>query len=165
MFAYKEVVNHFLASYATDDVTADTFSYICLLTQGPSIPTTVCSDAVWTKVLRGGQVYDEAQLKELFVENLQPSIRLSMRPYWVTNKKTSMQALAQHSDSLRRPPVGMTYAEDVERQIQPHGRSRGKTRPILTVQSGTTASTRKSSESSRGKKAGQAFAAGSHTGS
>lgn len=46
LFAHAEVVNLFLATYATDDMIADTVSDLHSFTQDPSILATVYSDAL-----------------------------------------------------------------------------------------------------------------------
>lgn len=120
LFAYAEVVNQLLDTYATGDVIADTVSNIYSFTQVPSISAMVNSDPLWTTVLLCARVYVEAQLKELFIEGLQPSNRHSMRAYLGINMRAFKEALARNSGSLRRLQVGMTYAEDVFRRRQPN---------------------------------------------
>lgn len=66
LFASAEVVIHLPPTSATDDVIAEIVPNIQSTTQGPSIPATDNSNALQMKVLRCGQVCDEAQLKAFF---------------------------------------------------------------------------------------------------
>lgn len=49
--AFTEGTSHLLATYATDDVIAETVSDIYSFTQGPNNAAELYSDALWTKVL------------------------------------------------------------------------------------------------------------------
>lgn len=80
LIAYTGVEYHWLAIHATDGAIAGTVSNIHSFIQGPSIHATVYSDAL-SKVPRCGQNYNHAQLKGLFIEGVQASIRHSMPAY------------------------------------------------------------------------------------
>lgn len=137
------MVNHLLTTYAQNDGIDEAFSDIHLFIQDPSISATVCFQAFWGKALQFEQVYDEAELKRLLMKAFKLSVRHTMRAYWLTDKKTSMQALARNADCLCRLKVAMNYAEDVDLQMQPSRLEREKTRPVVAVQPNETTSSRK----------------------
>lgn len=68
-FSQAGAVNHVLATYATDDVIAETVSDTHSFIQVLSIPATVCFHAPWRNVLRCRLVYDETQMNGLFMRD------------------------------------------------------------------------------------------------
>lgn len=121
-------------------------------------------DALWSKVLCCGYVYDEAQLKSLFIERLQPSFHHSMQEYLGIGKKPSMQELARFADSHCRLQVKMAYTEDVDRQRQRGRGNREMTLSVLSLQSSGALSSRKSLETSCRTATRQTIAVGSGVG-
>lgn len=144
MLAYERVVNYSLTACATDAVISGNVCDIHYFNQDPSISATIYLGALWTNVFRCGQVFDEVQLQGMVINGHQPSILHSLRVYCKTNKKASMKTSQRHVDAVHRLLVEMAHAEDVDRQRKPNRRSRGKTRPVLFVQSNRTTSSRKS---------------------
>lgn len=70
-----EVVNHPLASYATDDVISEREIKMQDFKQPSSITPNQYAAAIWTKTLICNQVYTEYTLKGIIVEGLLDSIR------------------------------------------------------------------------------------------
>lgn len=49
------------------------------------------SQELWSKELKCGTVYNEALLKGIFIEDLQASMRQSVRNYWGKNSEDELQ--------------------------------------------------------------------------
>lgn len=84
LLAYTVVVNHFLTTYAWDDVFSETVSIIHSLTQSIVIPATANYYALEMKLLRSGRAYDEAQLERLYKQwNGTLSLSADIRYKWL----------------------------------------------------------------------------------
>lgn len=66
--SYPVVINHFSSTFDNDDIVAE--AALRRFSQLPHQYTYNCSDALWTKALRMGEVYDEGHVKSLFIEGV-----------------------------------------------------------------------------------------------
>lgn len=98
---YRQVANHLLETYVTDDVIDEADKDILRFTQPPNTPTLQFGDTRWMKTLQVLHVYGEYVLKETFIEELPTSIKHSMRAFWSSHKDIPLQKLAYGTTPLR----------------------------------------------------------------
>lgn len=77
-----EAVNYLLETYKTDEVIAETDADMVHLVQASNESSTDFANAMWNKALQCHRVYDEYELKGIFLEGLPESIPRIMRSYW-----------------------------------------------------------------------------------
>ena len=119
--SYVEVVNYLLATYATDDVIAETVGDILSIRQGKGTTAADFAQTLYDKVLRCGNVYPESQLKGIFVEGLVESVRDNMRVYWGLNRQVTLFQLARYADTLCK----LNGTQSATTSTSGEGRSRG----------------------------------------
>lgn len=112
-------MNDLLTTQATNEVIAETVSDIHLRTELQNTTATIYFHSLWTKVLRSGQVNDEAQLEVLFIAGLRMSIHHTMKAYWGSHRIAFVKILARHVDSPCQLQGGMKFTEEVDNQMQP----------------------------------------------
>lgn len=79
MRLYHDVVNHLLQTFATDDISAETDAALLIFPQSFTMLPTQCAEAVLSKSLKCGEVYEEYVLKGIFIKGLCKLDRHSMK--------------------------------------------------------------------------------------
>lgn len=79
--------------------------------------------SLWEKSLLCGNVYNEARLKDVFIESLYQSIRLSMRNLWSVKKHVTPQEVARETTSLAKLQEWPTRPEESSQNIAENGKS------------------------------------------
>ena len=102
--SYKEAVNFFLKTYATDEEIALAYNEVTSFHQSTNMSETEFSQKLWSRALRCGTVFSDRRMKSLFTEGLLPSTRAQVRNYLATRPTVDYQALTRYAEAL-----GATY--------------------------------------------------------
>lgn len=100
--SYVQVVNTLLQTSATADIIAEADTSIVRFTQLQYVSPLRYANALWMKILRCPQVYDDSVLKEMFVEGLPLWIGHSMSSFRSSNTHDALQKLAYEAESLTK---------------------------------------------------------------
>lgn len=88
-WSYPEGVHNSLRKNAHNEVIARANAALIRLKQPTNKTQLQCGDALFAKVIRVGDVYDEGKLNEKFIENVDESMRYTLRDWDSTHKKIS----------------------------------------------------------------------------
>lgn len=150
LLGYGEVVSYLLVRNTADDVISETISDIRSFTKGPGISVIVYSNELWTKMYRCGQVYHEAQLKACLSKAFgRLHIIVCRRIDRAVGRCPCSHCHCTHADIYHQLDVEITFAKDVDRQIQPSRRNREKAHLMLVLQPSYLSSNKNLLESPR----------------
>lgn len=79
--SYSEVVNYTLKRYVNDEAIAKVDAAIPCFTKPTGVTRLQYRKALFARVIRVGDVYDEGNLKDAFIEGVDESIRYSLCHY------------------------------------------------------------------------------------
>lgn len=96
---YPQLVKYLLQTYATNEIMEDTKKEIATITQLFNRTPLQYTEELVSKTLCCGDVYDVQDCNEIFITELNKSIRQSMRGYSATSTTASVHNKAFHATS------------------------------------------------------------------
>lgn len=91
-----------METHATDEIVAETESKETRFAQPSDITLSQFTEELVTKTLRFEHMYEKTDLNEIFIEDLDASIRHSVREYWRGKNKANLHNLVSNATSLFR---------------------------------------------------------------
>lgn len=87
---FPQDVNYLLRNYATNENIADTEDEIAMFSEPLKLILLLYAKKFVVKTIWCADVYEEHELKEVFIKELRTSMRQSMSGYWVSRKSTNL---------------------------------------------------------------------------
>ena len=123
---YKEAINFFLRTYATDEEIALAYNEVMAFHQSTNMSETDFSQKLWAKALRCGTVFSDRRMKSLFTEGLLPSTRAQVRNYLANNPGKDYQALTRYAEALGETYRSGHRSRNVEFRSRTDKKAKGK---------------------------------------